>query len=99
MTIRILSILLAIILIVESTYASFPDTVNSFYRDSVHILSDEGIISGFSDGTFGPDKTITRAEILKIYLKAKGVAVGNTNMKRCFKDVGLTLWYSDYICE
>jgi hypothetical protein len=37
----------------------------------VQILSDEGIISGFSDGTFGPDKTITRAEILKIYLKAK----------------------------
>jgi hypothetical protein len=56
---------------IENTFALFPDIGNSFYRDSVQILSDEGVISGFADGTFGPEKTITRAEILKVFLKAK----------------------------
>jgi hypothetical protein len=71
MPIRIISSLLVLLFGIESVSASFVDTNLSFYRDSIDILSSEGIISGFADGTFGPEKTITRAEILKIYLKAK----------------------------
>ena len=56
---------------VETTYALFPDTEYSWYRDSITTLAGEGVISGFADGTFGGDKTITRAEILKVFLKAK----------------------------
>ena len=71
MIIRIVSVILNILFMIESVSASFPDIANSFYRDSVQILSDEGVIAGFADGTFGPEKTITRAEILKVFLKAK----------------------------
>ena len=46
--------------------ATFSDTDTSFYRDSIDKLATEGIISGYGDGRFGPDNTITRAEILKI---------------------------------
>ena len=99
MTIRIISVFLIILFGIESVSASFPDIENSFYRDSVQILSGEWVISGFSDGTFWPEKTITRAEILKIYLKAKWIKIENTPTKRCFKDVGVTLWYHSYICE
>lgn len=67
----LVSLVVIISLGIQSVSASFPDIGNSFYRDSVQILSDEGIISGFADGTFGPEKTITRAEILKVFLKAK----------------------------
>ncbi len=99
MNIRIISSILAILLNIQTTSASFPDTLNSFYRDSVQILSDEGVISGFADGTFGPEKTITRAEIIKVFLKVKWITIENTSTKRCFKDVGVTLWYHGYICE
>lgn len=51
--------------------ATFTDTELSFYRDSINTLSTEGIISGYGDGRFGPDNTITRAEIVKILLRAK----------------------------
>ncbi len=91
--------MLSILFMIESVSASFPDIANSFYRDSVQILSDEGVIAGFADGTFGPEKTITRAEILKVFLKAKWVWIEDTPTKRCFKDVGVTLWYHSYICE
>lgn len=56
---------------VETTYALFPDNEYSWYRDSITTLVGEGVISGFADGTFGGDKTITRAEILKVFLRAK----------------------------
>ena len=66
-----ISAALIFILNIASVSASFSDVDTSFYRDSVQILSDEGMVSGFADGTFGPEKTITRAEILKVFLKVK----------------------------
>ena len=33
---------------------------------SVLALADAGVINGYPDGTFGPEKTLTRAEISKI---------------------------------
>lgn len=99
MTIRIISSILTILFLVESVSAAFPDIDTSFYRDSIKTLTDEWVISGFEDGTFGPEKTITRAEILKIYLRAKWITIATTPTKRCFKDVGVTLWYHEYICE
>ncbi len=72
MKLQILVSLIAILAITtQSTYALFPDIEYSWYRDSITTLSGEGVISGFADGTFGGDKTITRAEILKVFLNAK----------------------------
>lgn len=99
MTIRIISVLLILLFGIESVSASFPDTATSFYRDSIDILSAEWVIAGFADGTFWPEKTITRAEILKVFLKAKWINTSTPPKIRCFKDVGVTLWYHAYICE
>lgn len=72
MKLRIFVSLIAILaLTTQNIYALFPDIDYSWYRDSITTLADEGVISGFADGTFGPDTTITRAEILKVFLKAK----------------------------
>ncbi|MBC7503482.1 S-layer homology domain-containing protein [Candidatus Gracilibacteria bacterium] len=97
---RILScLILILVLTTQSTYALFPDTEYSWYRDSINTLANEDVISGFADGTFGADKTITRAEIVKIFLKAKGDPLLISQKIRCFPDVGITLWYHPYICE
>ena len=73
MKLRILVSLIAILAITtQSTFALlFPDTEYSWYRDSIMTLAGEGVISGFSGGIFGGDKTITRAEILKVFLNTK----------------------------
>lgn len=78
--------------------ANFTDTSLSYYRDSIETLASEGIVSGYGDGRFWPDNTITRAEILKILLGAKGIKPVATKT-RCFPDVATTKWYHPYICE
>jgi len=94
---RILILILALFPL-QSFAATFTDTELSHYRDSIEILASEGIISGYGDGRFGPDNTITRAEILKILFWAKWVTPASTE-KRCFPDVAVTKWYHPYICE
>lgn len=78
--------------------ASFSDTDLSFYRDSIETLADEGIISGYGDGRFGPDNTITRAEILKVLLGTTGLTPPDVEAS-CFPDVDTAMWYHPYICE
>ncbi len=94
---KILTLMLALFPI-QSFAATFTDTELSYYRGSIETLASEGIISGYGDGRFGPDNTITRAEILKILFWAKWVSPASTE-KRCFPDVAVTKWYHPYICE
>lgn len=49
------------------TYAALPDVpINAYYAPYVAFFYDKGIISGYNDGTFGPENPITRGEIAKI---------------------------------
>ena len=50
--------------------SSFSDTVSgSWYMKYVNFAKDNGIVSGYGDGTFGPDNPITRAEVSKVIIK------------------------------
>ncbi len=63
---QFISLLLLIVLLVPINSYAFQDAEYSWYKDSITTLSNEKIINGYSDGTFGPNNPITRAEILKI---------------------------------
>jgi hypothetical protein len=92
-------ILLLLVCIPTWTHAGvFRDTDLSHYRDSIETLESEGVISGYGDGRFGPDNTITRAEILKVLLGSKGITPVAPEA-RCFPDVIVNKWYHAYICE
>lgn len=59
-----------------------------------------GIIEGYEDGTFGPDKTITRAEFAKIAVTAAGAKETATMLEAnasSFKDVRANSWYTGWI--
>lgn len=59
-----------------------------------------GIIEGYEDGTFGPDKTITRAEFAKIAVTAAGAKDTATMLEgnaSNFKDVKANSWYTGWI--
>ena len=43
--------------------AKFPDVENHWAKGYVNVLSEKAIINGYPDGTFAPNKTITRGEI------------------------------------
>ncbi len=66
-------------------------------RTAIMYLKDKGIIGGYSDGTFRPEKTVNRAELLKILVEGKGVTPDANQYKNCFKDVK-TEWFARYVC-
>lgn len=53
--------------------ASVPsDVKDTIYEDSVKTLVSKGVITGYSDGTFRPENTISRAEACVIVVKSMG---------------------------
>jgi hypothetical protein len=57
---------------------------------------EEGIVTGYADGTFKPDATITRAEAMKILLEAAGADTEGAE-ESTFKDVSQGAWYAKYV--
>ncbi|MEW6182332.1 MAG: putative Ig domain-containing protein [Bacillota bacterium] len=56
----------------------FADVRDSWMVEAVSRLSEDGIISGYPDGTFRPNNTITRAEVASILSRALNLAHGET---------------------
>lgn len=55
----------------DLTENPFPDVMpNAWYSKYVFYAYKNGVISGYSDGTFGPEKSMTRAEFAKVIIKA-----------------------------
>jgi len=73
----------------------FPDVDmgNKNYK-AIQYLKDEGVINGFSNGTFGPKLEITRCEFLKIVMEASNITTNNNN--KSFPDVSTTFWCNQY---
>ena len=61
--------------------------------NAVSVLSDAGVVSGYPDGTFGKDASITRAEFAKLVC----IAFGIPSAKADFDDVDPDAWYNGYV--
>lgn len=69
----------------------FSDTQNHWAADAIDRFSDKGYISGLEDGSFLPDKAVTRAEFAQIIMKVQGgSAPGGPSP---FSDVSQGDWY------
>jgi len=91
-------VLVVLLLLPLATFAQgiFPDTVDHQYHGSIDFLYDRNIVQGFPDGTFGPDRPITRAEMLKIVFGATEEEMGS-NRSNCFEDVQ-DQRYAPWVC-
>lgn len=90
-----LLLLLALIINTSTAYA-FSDIADPVLEEAAETLKTFGIFSGYSDGRFGVDDTITRAEFAKVIVIAtrnQGIAYENSK----FSDVGDTYWAKQYI--
>jgi len=87
----------------------FSDVSSSHvYSSAIRYVKSHNMVNGYPDGTFKPEKLITRAEFTKILIEAK---YENENIESCistninndwsyvfFEDVPKTEWYAKYVC-
>ena len=77
----------------------------SGHEDEVYVryLASLGLISGFADGTFGPDNTLTRAEASALFEKANGyddTMLPATAPAGCeFTDVAASDWFAGWVWQ
>ncbi|CEG23422.1 Cellulosome-anchoring protein precursor [Planococcus massiliensis] len=79
-----------------SSAAGFPDVsdTNRFHKE-IQYLSDEGVITGFTDGKFQPKAGVTRGQAAIMLGKALGYSAEKQNTP--FKDVDASIVSSGYI--
>lgn len=77
----------------------FKDVQSTFkYCEAIEWAQDEGIFKGYSNGTFGPNLTINRVEMLKTILEAFDVTIPSTVSGNLgFVDVDTNAWYMTYL--
>ncbi len=69
-------------------------------QDAIAKTTALGIIEGYTDGTFGPEQNITRAEFAKIAVTAAGAKDTAAMLEKnasSFKDVKAGVWYTGWI--
>ncbi|MBU1446301.1 S-layer homology domain-containing protein [Patescibacteria group bacterium] len=80
-------------------YSPMYDIAGYKYETAVWYVYNQGIVQGYPDGAYQPDRVINRAELLKIIIEAayddEFASYGNQS---CFSDVPAGQWYTPYIC-
>jgi hypothetical protein len=76
---------------------SFADVgEGSFAKESIKYLATAGLMTGYPDGTFKPNRVVTRAELATLLVKAKKLAATNT-YNGGYSDVSRQYWAAQYI--
>lgn len=100
---KVLAMVLAFTMIVSvaAFAASYTDVASDAnYAEAVSVLSDLGLVKGMGDGTFGADKTLTRAEAATFVVRLIGLedaAISAAGSETGFTDVPTDHWASGYI--
>lgn len=89
---------LTVIITPRTVLAAFPDIQANWYKQSIELLEQEGVIQGYEDGFFKPYQTISRAEFLKIALSV-APRINSAPIANCFADVPEGEWFSDFVCQ
>ncbi len=90
----ILSLFLSLWVSAGAADPDFKDKNEITYQEAVTVLSREGIISGFEDGTFRPKETLTREQACKILTM---ILRGQPEGIPAFQDVSANSWSATYI--
>ncbi len=78
--------------------AAFPDVPGAHvqYR-AIDYVQEQGIMTGYPNGTFGPDLFVNRAEFMKILVESTIGMPDADRYRNCFPDV-TNQWFAPYIC-
>lgn len=89
--------LIAAMLITIPAFA-YPDVDSTHWvAKEIGILTEQGVIIGYPDGTFKPDENVTRAEFASMAIKALGQEHTNVAQPVNFTDIDPSFWAYDAI--
>lgn len=77
--------------------AVFQDTGSSWAADYIGSLVEKGIVTGYTDGSFKPNATISRAEMVTIIARVLDLSVLSTGSQASFADVSSEYWAANAI--
>ncbi|MFA6259696.1 MAG: S-layer homology domain-containing protein, partial [Candidatus Peribacteraceae bacterium] len=91
--------ILAGLLSVGATARQFSDVpTGHIYALPIEELVSAGVIGGNPDGNFAPERSVNRAEMLKMLYAATGREPDPAHV-RCFSDIVPGSWYEPYVCD
>ncbi len=107
---KVLSIVLSIAMVVclaptmafaattsAAANTNYSDVAGTNCEGAVNVLTALGVVDGFTDGTFKPEQTVTRAQMAKLVVTALGVADYATATKSKYTDMGNATWAIPYV--
>jgi len=96
--IRIFSAIFAVFLI-NSSNAFFDIRADDPDAEIFSHLREIGVMNGFSDGNFYPERALTRAEAVAVALKAGGKIISTPPSPAPFADVDPSAWYASAVAH
>lgn len=69
---------------------------NDWFANYVLSAHQSGVVKGYSDGSFKPEKTVSRSEYFKMLLNASGIRLNGVPATDPFTDVPRTSWFAEY---
>ncbi|MGE7943733.1 S-layer homology domain-containing protein [Lysinibacillus xylanilyticus] len=86
--------LVASAIVPVASAAGFTDVANNSHEEAINALAEAGIINGYADGTFKPNQTINRGQVVKLlgrWLETEGFeAPADWDTKQYFNDLPVT---------
>jgi hypothetical protein len=78
---------------------NFADVPEGYWaKNPIENTGTVGMVEGFPDGSFRPDRALTRAELATLMVRAKGIKVPtDRSASKIFKDVPSDFWAAKYI--
>jgi hypothetical protein len=81
----------------ETSKMIFNDIENvSWAKDAIEALYNKGIVSGYGNGLFAPNYSVTREQFVKMVIGALGIDT-DADTTSLFSDVNGDEWYAPYI--
>lgn len=81
----------------EAARATYTDVPETFWaHDAIDEVSGKSWFSGYPDGSFRPNASITRAEAVKVFVQFLGLELSDVT-ESSYPDVDVSKWYAPYI--
>jgi hypothetical protein len=77
---------------------SFADVPEGYWaKQPIENNATVGLVQGYPDGNFKPERALTRAELATLLVRAKGIKLTEGSARQIFKDVKPGFWAAKYI--
>jgi S-layer family protein len=88
---KVLSLVLVLAMVLSSMSfafgaSTFEDVADTDYAEAIETLTALGVVTGYEDGTYRPEKTVTRAEMAKLMVELLGYGDLVAGSKSNFSD-------------